>query len=148
MLTWRHQTRTVSLWHFKLSEPFVPLQWITIVLWQIPLGQWIVLLTSDCVRQLLYQIRGVQGRSRRCGMRRATPLQRIWNGSSIRWRNDRSDKGGAVPVKELNGFACMKSDVTWFWGPAAAWTREERSDAVIWGLINGAGSPVCRCTYK
>ena len=56
--------------------------------------QWIVLLTSNCLRQLLYQIRRVKRRSRRCGMRRATPTQRVRNGSSIRWRNDRSYKGG------------------------------------------------------
>ena len=41
----------------------MPLQGITIVLWQLPLRQWIVLLRSD------YQISAVQRRSRRCGMR-------------------------------------------------------------------------------
>ena len=58
------------------------------------------------------QIRRVQRRSRKCGMRWATSTQWVRNGSSIRWQNDRSDKGGAVPVEEVNGFASMKSDVT------------------------------------
>ena len=47
-------------------------------------------------------------------MRRATPTQRIRNGSFIRWWTDRSDKGGVAPMEKLNGFACMKSDLRSF----------------------------------
>ena len=45
-------------------------------------------------------------------MRRATTTQRVGNGSSIRWRNYRVTKVEAVPVEELTGFGCLKSDVT------------------------------------
>ena len=54
----------------------------------------IVRLTSDCIRQLLYQFRGVQWMSQKCGMRWATPIQPVRKVSSIRLRNNGSDKGG------------------------------------------------------
>ena len=45
--------------------------------------------SANCFSKSAESKEGAEG-----GMRRATPTQRVRNGSSILWRNDRSDKGG------------------------------------------------------
>ena len=102
---------TVSLWRFNLSESFMPLQVVKVVLWQIPLGQWSLFLqviaSDNCFIKSVQSKEGAEGVG--CGGPHQHKEVRNFAGMIG------ATKVGAVPVDELARFGCVKSDVTWFW---------------------------------
>ena len=96
---------------------------------------------------------GIQ-RSRSCGMRWATPTQRLRNDSSILWRYDRSNRGGGgtcgrtnwIRLHEVCCYVILGPCCCFYMKRGAARWKEERSDKKTQGLLNGVSCTVFKLT--